>query len=61
MASKRENAAGRARHGDASSFRRILVAVDGSENSKRASLTAVTIAEKYDAELIVLNVIPGRA
>lgn len=43
------------------SFKRILVAVDGSENSIRATAAAVPIAEKYGAEVIVLNVILGRA
>ena len=42
-------------------FKRILVAVDGSENSTRATTAAVPIAERYGAEIIVLNVILGRA
>jgi nucleotide-binding universal stress UspA family protein len=42
-------------------FKRILVAVDGSENSTRATVAAVPIAEKYGAEILVLNVILGRA
>ncbi len=42
-------------------FKRILVAVDGSENSTRATAAAVPIAEKYGAEILVLNVILGRA
>jgi nucleotide-binding universal stress UspA family protein len=39
-------------------FKKIIVAVDGSENSKRAAVTAVEIAEKYRAELDVLHVVP---
>lgn len=61
MVSKQENAARRVQRGTASNLRRILVAVDGSEDSKRATMMAATIAEKYESELIVLNVIPGRA
>ena len=38
-------------------FKRILVAVDGSESSKRASNVAVDIAEKYKAELHVMYAI----
>jgi len=41
-------------------FKRILVAVDGSENSTRATAAAVPIAEKYGAEIIVLNIVFGR-
>jgi nucleotide-binding universal stress UspA family protein len=40
------------------SFKRVLVAVDGSENSMRAAKLAVDMAKKYGAELIVLHVIP---
>jgi nucleotide-binding universal stress UspA family protein len=61
MVSKHENAAGRAPRGSTWNLGRILVAVDGSENSKRATMIAATIARKYQSELIVLNVIPGRA
>ncbi len=39
-------------------FKKIVVAVDGSENSKRAAKIAVGLAEKYQAELIALHVIP---
>lgn len=39
-------------------FRRILVATDGSENAKRAADVAIDLAKEYDAELVVLNVIP---
>ena len=38
-------------------FKRILVALDGSENSARASQAAVELAEKLKAELIVLHAI----
>jgi len=38
-------------------FRRILVAVDGSESSKRAANVAIDIAEKYKAELHVIHTI----
>ncbi len=37
---------------------KIIVAVDGSENSKRAGRVAVGLAEKYHAELIALHVVP---
>jgi nucleotide-binding universal stress UspA family protein len=39
-------------------FERILVAVDGSENSQRAAQWAVDLAKKEGASLFVLNVIP---
>jgi len=42
-------------------FKRILVAVDGSENSTRATAAAAAVAEKYGSEIIVLNVILGHA
>jgi nucleotide-binding universal stress UspA family protein len=38
--------------------RRILVAVDGSENSSRAAKVAVTLAKKFGAELLVCHAIP---
>ena len=38
-------------------FKRILVALDGSENSSRASQAALELAEKIKAELIVLHAI----
>jgi nucleotide-binding universal stress UspA family protein len=38
-------------------FKRLLVALDGSENSRRASQAAVELAEKLSAELIVLHAI----
>lgn len=40
-------------------FQRILVAVDGSEGSARASEVAVDLAERYSAQLFVLNVFRG--
>ncbi len=38
-------------------FKRILVAVDGSENAERASNVAVDLADMYGAELIVVHVV----
>jgi len=38
-------------------FKRLLVALDGSENSARASQAALELAEKLKAELIVLHAI----
>lgn len=38
-------------------FKRILVALDGSENSARASQAAIELAEKLRAELTVLHAI----
>jgi len=40
-------------------FQRILVAVDGSEGSARASEVAVDLAERFSAQLFVLNVFRG--
>jgi nucleotide-binding universal stress UspA family protein len=40
-------------------FHRILVAVDGSEGSAQASEVAVDLAEKFKAQLFVLNVFRG--
>jgi len=40
-----------------SMFKRILVAVDGSENSVRASQAALELAERLKADLIVLHAI----
>lgn len=42
-------------------LKRILVPVDGSENSKRAFDFATRIAHQTSSQLIVLNVIDGRA
>ena len=38
-------------------FQRILVAVDGSESSGRASQVALELAEKFKAELIVIHAV----
>src|SRR5713101_3044675 len=38
-------------------FKKILVALDGSENSARASQAALELAEKLKADLIVLHAI----
>ena len=47
------------RHASSLLFQRILVAVDGSEGSTKASEAAVDLAEKYSAQLFVLNVFRG--
>ncbi len=44
---------------DSAIIRRILVAIDGSDNSKKASAVALKLAEKVGAELVILNVLPG--
>lgn len=41
-------------------FKRILVAVDGSENAGRAADVAIELAQRFDAELIVLSVYKHR-
>jgi len=46
-------------HASGLRFQRILVAVDGSEGSARASEVAVDLAERLDAQLFVLNVYRG--
>ena len=38
-------------------FRRLLVAVDGSDNAARAAKVAVALAKKFGAELVVCHVI----
>jgi len=38
-------------------FKKILVAVDGSESSNRAARVALGLAERLKAELIVLHAI----
>ncbi len=40
-------------------FRRILVAVDGSENSRKAAGLAIDITKRFSAALFVLHVIPN--
>ena len=47
------------RHASGLRFQRILVAVDGSEGSARASEVAVDLGERFDAQLFVLNVYRG--
>lgn len=37
-------------------FRKVLVAVDGSENSDRALDLALNLGEKYDSDIMILNV-----
>jgi nucleotide-binding universal stress UspA family protein len=38
-------------------IRKILVTIDGSENSKKATDYAISLAKKYNAQLIVLYVL----
>jgi len=47
------------RHESGQRFERILVSVDGSEGSARASEVAVDLAERFNAQLFVLNVFRG--
>ena len=47
------------RHESGLRFQRVLVAIDGSEGSARASEVAVDLAEKFGAHLFVLNVFRG--
>ncbi len=44
---------------ESATIRHILVAIDGSDNSKKASAVALRLAEKVGAELVILNVLPG--
>jgi nucleotide-binding universal stress UspA family protein len=44
---------------DGANFKRILLAVDGSENSERASRVAMALAEGNNAYLVIVNVVPG--
>ncbi|MDG6939198.1 MAG: universal stress protein [Nitrososphaerota archaeon] len=39
-------------------FRKVLVATDGSENAERATDTAIEIAKRYQAKLVVVNIVP---
>jgi len=41
------------------SFRRIVLATDGSRSAKRATQVAVELAKRYRAELIAINAIPA--
>jgi nucleotide-binding universal stress UspA family protein len=36
-------------------FKRILVAIDGSENSFSAARVAISLAKKHEAELLIVN------
>src|SRR5207245_10598489 len=47
------------RHESGLRFQRILVAVDGSEGSARASEVAVDLAGRFNAQLYVLNAFRG--
>jgi nucleotide-binding universal stress UspA family protein len=47
------------RHESGLRFQKILVAVDGSEGSTRASDVAVDLAEKFNAQLYVLHAFRG--
>ncbi len=40
-----------------STFKRILVAVDGSENSLTAARVAINLAKKHSADLIMVNAV----
>jgi nucleotide-binding universal stress UspA family protein len=42
-------------------FRKILLAFDGSEASKRAGAVAVELASRFEGELLVVSVIEGLA
>jgi nucleotide-binding universal stress UspA family protein len=44
--------------GSSRRFRRILVAVDGSDNAERASRVAVDIAERCESELVAFHAVP---
>ncbi len=43
------------------SFRKIVVAIDGSENAKRAAQVAVGLAHRFDCELVVLYALTSPA
>jgi len=47
------------RHDDGLQFQKILVAVDGSEGSRKASEVAVELAEKFNAHLFVIHSFRG--
>lgn len=40
-------------------WKRILVPIDGSKNSERATEVAIKLAKDYEAQLLFLNVIPA--
>ena len=42
---------------ESTTFQRILVAVDGSDNATRAAKVAITLAEKFNAELTICHAI----
>jgi nucleotide-binding universal stress UspA family protein len=46
---------------ESSGFKRILVTIDGSEDSKRASSIAIDLCERFASDLVILTVIDGRA
>lgn len=39
-------------------FSRILVAIDGSDHAEKAFLHAMALAQKFDAKVIIVHVIP---
>ena len=39
-------------------LKRLLVAIDASPNATRAAIAAIALAEKFNAELIVLHAVP---
>ena len=47
------------RHDSGLRFQRLLVAVDGSEGSAKASEVAVDLAEKFNAQLYVIHAFRG--
>jgi nucleotide-binding universal stress UspA family protein len=48
----------RGQQSDQTRFKRIIVAVDGSDNSMRAAKVAVVMAQRFESELTALHVIP---
>ena len=41
-------------------MKRILVALDGSEHSKKAANLAIDLAKKYDAKLYIIHVLENK-